>query len=125
MNMLKHISKRHTLVILLGMFVGIAVIGQPIVNEYVKQQERCELKKEKENSDEKSEDSTPEGEKISGIEAVAPATQIQVTDVDYDLMDTKVSFQVFVKKLNHDFVESLSEKLLRVLFNFIISPNAP
>ncbi|MCV9387725.1 hypothetical protein [Reichenbachiella ulvae] len=123
MKILHDISKRNALILILGMLVGIAVIGQPIAKEYIKHHQCCELKKE--SSDEKQEDRSNEQEEISALEAVAPAAQIQVTSIDYDLLDTEIIFRDFVSNFNHDFVEKLPQKLLRVLFNFIISPNAP
>lgn len=125
MKILHDISKRNALILIIGMLVGIAVIGQPIAKEYIKQNQCCELKKKKESSEEKQEDRSSEQEEVSILEAVAPAAQIQVASIDYDLLDTEISFRDRVSNFNHDFVEKLPEKLLKVLFNFIISPNAP
>ncbi len=125
MKILHDISKRNALILLLGMLVGIAVIGQPIAKEYIKHHQCCELQKKKESSEDKQEDSSQQQEEISVLEAVAPAAQLQVTSIEYDILDAEITFRDLSTGFNHDFIEKLPQKLLRILFNFIISPNAP
>ncbi|WP_073120700.1 hypothetical protein [Reichenbachiella agariperforans] len=124
MKRIEDISKRNALILILGIMVGLAVIGQPIAVNYVKSHTCCELKK-KQQSDETTDDVPQNQEEISSLEAVAPTAQIQVLSVDYDILEGKISFIETIRDYQHAFNEKLSEKLLKVLFNYIIAPNAP
>ncbi|UXP32970.1 hypothetical protein N6H18_03245 [Reichenbachiella agarivorans] len=113
---------RNTLILIFGMLVGIAVIGQPIAKNYIDAAVCCKIKQDDKADDT---DSTENPEVISSLEAVAPATQFQVVTMDYQTLDAQITFEGLNRAFSYEFVEELSQKLLKVLFNYIIAPNAP
>ncbi|PIB36558.1 hypothetical protein BFP72_14685 [Reichenbachiella sp. 5M10] len=120
MKLRKDISKRNAFILILGMIIGMALIGQPIAKHYVDDLSYCQVDSEDETTDQEGSQ-----EKLSILEAVTPAAQFQVITTYYHLLHTPVVFVGEIKHTSIDFIEKLPQKLQKVLFNFIIATNAP
>lgn len=106
------------------MMIGIAVIGQPLIREYMDCPLTCKIKDDS-NNDETQDDEGPVSEQISAFEAIAPAAQIQVVSTDFFILDLSLHNNYETEIRSTLFIEKASQKLLKVLFNNIIAPNAP
>ncbi len=105
-----------TLVLLAGVLVAFAVMCGPVLKQYVPcPLTQCEQKDQQEEQEET---------KVSALEAVAPVVQahtqfgdfvIEVLDPEHNTEQTRFS----------SFVGEIPQKLFKVLFRWIISPNAP
>jgi len=111
MKSLKAISNYKALVLTIGMMVAIAVIGQPIVKEYIDCPTTCEINDDYE--DDSSQDSKePVTEQISAFDAVAPTAQIQVANTGFFIIELLVHGNAESKMESAPFVEKISQKLL-------------
>lgn len=108
----------------MGMVIAIAVIGQPIAKEYIDCPFTSEVK-EDQSSDNTQDGKEPVSEQVSAFDAVAPTAQVQVISSDFFIIDLFVNHNVDNEVRSTPFIEKISEKLLKVLFNNIIAPNAP
>lgn len=106
------------------MIIAIAVIGQPIAKEYIDCPFTCEIKDDH-RSDDTQDDKEPIAEQISAFDAVAPTAQLQVVNADFFIIDLSTNHNIEDEIRSTPFIEKISRKLLKVLFNNIIAPNAP
>lgn len=124
MNIINNISKYKTLILTIGMIAALGIIGQPIMKAYADCEFICEVEKDVADEKQGTEKENPAEAQISTLEAVAPTAQIQFAPLDFVLSELPTvadSKSETVEKL----AVRLPEKLLKVLFNIIIAPNAP
>lgn len=104
------------------MIIAIAVIAQPIAKEYV----ACPFTAEvKEDNDSKKDSEEPISDQVSAFDAVAPTAQLQIINADFFIIDLFMGHSIDNEARSTPFIEKISKKLLKVLFNNIIAPNAP
>ncbi len=109
---------------MIGLIIGLAVVGQPILKEYFDCPLTCEIKKDQESQKSEKEDQKSI-EQISTLEAVTPVSQVQQIATDFFILNI-LSFKTEeAKSQAPTFNEKIPVKLLKVLFNIIIAPNAP
>lgn len=124
MNIINNISKYKTLILTIGMVAALGIIGQPVMKAYADCEFICQLDKdvaeEKDNTDKEN----PNDAQISTLEAVAPTAQIHFAPLDFVLNNQPEVEHSETRTLDRLAVR-LPEKLLKVLFNIIIAPNAP
>lgn len=121
MLQINKISKYKTWIVVLGLIVGLALVCHPVAS-YFFDSSICQI--EQQSQDDSTDQEKPEA-KISSFNAVTPAQQVVSSIADYFILE-EIELDEDRDIENHStFVEKLPEKLIRVLFNFIISPNAP
>ncbi|WP_420582000.1 hypothetical protein [Reichenbachiella sp.] len=123
MNIINHISKYKALILSIGMIAALGIVGQPIMKAYADCEFICQVEKAA-NEKDNSETENPNEAQISTLEAVAPTAQIHFAPLDFVLNDQPEVETPKSKALDRMAVR-LPEKLLKVLFNIIIAPNAP
>ncbi|MEO9850103.1 MAG: hypothetical protein ABJE80_12695 [Reichenbachiella sp.] len=123
--MINNITKYKALILAIGMIAGLGIVAQPVLKAYVDCEKICQLEKNA-DSDQKSdaEEENPNEAQISALEAVAPTAQIHLSPLDFVLEDQPEAEMPETSILAKMAVR-LPEKLLKVLFNIIIAPNAP
>lgn len=125
MNMITNIAKFKTLILAIGMMAGLGIVAQPILKAYASDELVCQIEKDEASSQQSDADKeNPNGAQISTLEAVAPTAQIQLSPLDFVLED-QLTTETSETKLMTKMAVRLPEKLLKVLFNIIIAPNAP
>ncbi len=102
---------------MIGLIIAILVIGQPFLTE---KSDLCDKKVEQ--SDDKSETND---EAVSSLEAVSPTHQVQDVSTAYYILDEVFLDEEVIHEKTSAFIEKVRTNLIRVLFNFIIAPNAP
>lgn len=118
MQKVKDIFQSKTLIILIGAMIGAAILAQPVMRNYC--DTICQIEQE-----DQADQSTEDQEKVASLEALVPTPQIEVASTEYSILD---EFKIeIVEDTFADFVqlEHITDKLVRILFNFIIAPNAP
>ena len=118
MNRLQNILKHRTLLIVTGIVIALAIVSVPVMKSYV----TCPVVAKCEPTD-KQEEKKPETQ-VSSFDAVAPVLQ-----VDFNIEE--ILTEVF--KIEHNtvqpailkYISETPEKFLKILFRWIISPNAP
>lgn len=125
MNMITNIAKFKTLILAIGMMAGLGIVAQPILKAYASDELVCQIEKDEASSQQSDADKeNPNDAQISTLEAVAPTAQIQLSPLDFVLED-QLTTETSETKLMTKMAVRLPEKLLKVLFNIIIAPNAP
>ncbi len=114
---LKDISKLRSGVLALGIVLAVAIIGLPIAAQYNTQLSQVEVQDDESDSE--------SSEFIASFEAVAPAPIFQDASTIYFVLDEIRMVEELDLTFDFEFIEVFSENLIRVLFNFIIAPNAP
>ncbi|WP_084373530.1 hypothetical protein [Reichenbachiella faecimaris] len=124
MNFINNISKYKMLILVIGMVAALGIVAQPVLKVYADCEFICQL--DKDIADEKgdSEKEIPNESQLSTLEAVAPTAQIHFAPLDFVLNDQPEVETSEMQTLDRLAVR-LPEKLLKVLFNIIIAPNAP
>ena len=105
------------------MIAAFGIISQPVLKAYAK----CEIIQsieEDASTDSNSDQESPNASQISTLEAVAPTAQIHLTPLDFVLVE-QANVEQPKQNAVSNLVVQLPEKLLKVLFNIIIAPNAP
>lgn len=122
MNLINNIAKYKSLILLIGIIAAIGLIAQPIAKSYAE----CEVisQVEKSAADQQQSEENPNDTQLSTLEAVAPTAQIHFAPLDFVLEKTADPDIEEIENLTNTSVR-LPEKLLKVLFNIIIAPNAP
>lgn len=125
MNLINNIAKYKTLILVVGIVAALGMIAQPIAKTYAE----CEIisqvdKNAADTQQDGADDENPNEAQISTLEAVAPTAQIHFAPLDFILVKTSDPDVEEIKGLT-DTTIRLPEKLLKVLFNIIIAPNAP
>ncbi|MFY0627975.1 MAG: hypothetical protein JXR07_16880 [Reichenbachiella sp.] len=118
---IRKISKYQVWVIVLGLIVGLALVCQPIASHFF-DSSLCQVEQ---NAHEDSAEKEAPDTKISAFNAVTPAQQVATTIADLFILDEIILDEDRDNGYDITFVEKIPGKLVRVLFNFIISPNAP
>jgi hypothetical protein len=126
MNAINNIAKYKAIILIIGMIAALGIVAQPVLKNYVDCSEVCNISKEVESEDNTSEESekTENETQVSALEAVAPTAQVQVSPLDFVLVDRIVAAKpkaVLAVKA----AVKLPKKLLKVLFTILIAPNAP
>ncbi|WP_422361674.1 hypothetical protein [Reichenbachiella sp.] len=124
MNIINHISKYKTLILTIGMIAALGIIGQPIMKAYADCEFMCQMDKDVNDKKDSSDKENPNEAQISTLEAVAPTAQIHFAPLDFVMNDQPEVEPSETQTLDRLAVR-LPEKLLKVLFNIIIAPNAP
>ncbi|MEQ6120063.1 hypothetical protein [Reichenbachiella sp. MALMAid0571] len=118
MNRLHNILKHKTLLIVTGVVIALAIVSVPVLKNYV----TCPVVTKCEQTD-KQEDKQPETQ-VSSFDAVAPVLQInfnleeiliEVFTIEYNTVQSQIL----------KYISETPEKFLKILFRWIISPNAP
>lgn len=122
MNIINNISKYKTLILVIGMVAALGIIAQPVLKAYADCEFVCEI--EKDTADEKQDSENPNEAQISTLEAVAPTAQIHFAPLDF-ILNTQPKVENSETGTVDRLAVRLPEKLLKVLFNIIIAPNAP
>lgn len=123
MNIINNISKYKTLILVIGMVAALSVVAQPVLKAYADCEFVCQV--EKKGADQQdSEKENPSEAQISTLEAVAPTAQIHFAPLDF-IMNTQPKVEDSEMGTMDRLAVHLPEKLLKVLFNIIIAPNAP
>jgi len=114
------------LILSLGLVIGLGIVAQPMVENYIDCKSLCKAAPddshpENSSSDEEKNESDT---KFSSFEAVTSAVHIDVSptnlvteEISIDKNPARITFAEMVRKV--------PRKLLKVLFNRIIAPNAP
>lgn len=123
MNMITNIAKYKTLILIIGMIAGLGIVAQPILKAYVDCEVICKLVKDTDQQKDAQKEN-PNDAQISTLEAIAPTAQIHLSPLDFVLEDLPTAETPKANQMMRMAVQ-LPEKLLRVLFNIIIAPNAP
>lgn len=124
MNIINHISKYKTLILTIGMIAALGIIGQPIMKAYADCEFICQVEESTADEKENTESEDPNEAQISTLEAVAPTAQIHFTPLDF-VMNDQPEVETSESRTLDRLAVRLPEKLLKVLFNIIIAPNAP
>ena len=106
------------------MVAAVGIVSQPILKTYANCEFICQLDKDVAEEEGKTENENPNAAQISTLEAVAPTAQIHFSPLDFILNDQPEVETSETQTLDQLAVR-LPEKLLKVLFNIIIAPNAP
>lgn len=118
MNRLQNILKHKTLLIITGVVIALAIVSVPVLKNYV----TCPVVSKCEQSD-SQEEKQPEAQ-VSSFDAVAPVLQLnfnleeiltEVFTIEYNTIQTEV----------FRYISETPEKFLKILFRWIIAPNAP
>ena len=117
MKRLQKIVTRKVLIVLIGLITAIVVVGQPIMIEQFKVCSRL-----MEQTDDQSE---VNDETVSTLEAVSPAHQIQDISTAYYILEEVILDEEVIYEKTSEITERACTNFIRVLFNFIIAPNAP
>lgn len=123
MNIINNITKYKALIIAIGMMAGLGIVAQPVLKAYVDYEKICQIEKDSDQNNDSGKES-PSDAQISALEAVAPTAQIHLSPLDFVLEDQPEVETRETGTLAKTAVR-LPEKLLKVLFNIIIAPNAP
>ena len=119
---IKNIANKKMLTILVGLMIGLGIIAQPIVEVYVDCEETCCIEEKATETDDQDEKEAET--QVTALQAVNSVAQIDLTPNEFVLeeisQDTNPERTVF-----SELVEKIPPKLLKVLFNRIISTNAP
>lgn len=110
------------LIIGLGLLVGLTVLGQPLLDQYC-EGKVCET--DHHDEDAADADKSSNGETISMLEAVTPVQQVSSTATNYFVLDEFWQDTEENSAGNAELFQKIFNKFIRVLFNFILSPNAP
>lgn len=124
MNIINNISKYKTLILVIGMIAAMGIVAQPVLKVYGNCEIICQLDKDIADDKDTSDKENPNEAQISTLEAVAPTAQIHFAPLDFILNDQPPVETSEAGTMDRLAVR-LPEKLLKVLFNIIIAPNAP
>ncbi|MEO9967541.1 MAG: hypothetical protein ABJF11_17220 [Reichenbachiella sp.] len=126
MNLITNIAKYKSFILLVGMLAGLCIVAQPIVRSYVDSAITYQVDQKATDSDQQKDakEGNPSEVQISVLEAVTPTAQLHLSPLDFTVQDQPTAEAPRSKTLVSA-VEVLPEKLLKVLFNIIIAPNAP
>lgn len=124
MNIINNISKYKTLILTIGMIAALGIIGQPIMKTYADCEFICQVEKADADKKNGAEEGNPNEAHISTLEALAPTAQIHFAPLDFVLND-QPEVETSETQTSDRMAVRLPEKLLKVLFNIIIAPNAP
>lgn len=122
MKVISNIAKYRTFILLIGMMAGLSIIAQPLASAYVTSKIADRTEKNVESDQQSTEN--PSEAQISTLEAVTPTAQLQLSPLtlilEDELIEESLESKTWAKLVVH-----LPEKLLKVLFNILIAPNAP
>lgn len=112
-----NILKYKTLILLTGVLIAFAVISGPVLKEYVVcPVTSCEQSDEQQEKDQET--------KVSSFDAVTPVLQF-----NFDISEIRFEIQTVehntVRTEVLDYFNEGSQNFLKVLFRWVISPNAP
>lgn len=118
MKKLQNILSAKSLIIAVGLITALIIVGQPVVDKHFKK--TCDKKVEQ-----KSDDTDQGEETLSSLEALSPTHSVKDVSAAYYILEViEVTTAVF-ERHTAVLVEKLRTNLIRILFNFIIAPNAP
>ena len=118
MNRVQQILKQKTLLIITGVVIAMAIIGGPVLKEYIKCDDIAACEKS-----EKKEQKTPDTQ-VSSFDAIAPILQLNfdLSDVLLEIINVEYKSE---KTGVLEYTRAAPQKFMKVLFRWIISPNAP
>ena len=115
---LQHISKFRILTITLGVLIAMVLVSGPVLKEKFD----CTAELKTEQKSESGEDKTVP--QISTLDAVAPVLQFNfnLEELYFEVFDTEHKSE---KTTPFAYFVEAPQKLFKILFRWIISPNAP
>lgn len=119
---IKDIVDKKVLIILIGMLIGLGIVAQPIVETYVDCNETCCI--DPNSSDNSDSDEKDAETQVTALQAVNSAVHIDVTPTDFVMEEISIDTHP-ERTAFSELVDKVPPKLLKVLFNRIISTNAP
>lgn len=119
---IKDISNKKGWILLIGLMIGLGIISQPIVESYADCRDTSSI--EQNSADDNSSDEKEVETQVTALQAVNSVVHIDVSPSD--ITTTEISLDTNPERTSFsELVEKIPPKLLKVLFNRIISPNAP
>lgn len=122
----KDILKYKLLILTVGIVTGMGIIAQPIVQKYVDCDTICKSEKNDSNSEipTSDQDNQKSASSVATLQAISTASHIDITPTDVDIEEIDVHENPAITTFA-EIVGKAPQKLLKVLFNLIIAPNAP
>ena len=116
MMRIKDIAKFKGIIMVLGVVLATAIVGLPMVTQF----DRADAKIEAQNDD-----STESIEYVASFEALTPSPIFQDASTIYFVLDEILLVEEVNLSFEFEVFEVFAEDFTRILFNFIIAPNAP
>ncbi len=110
------------MILSLGIVIALSVIAVPVLQNHISSSFSISKSEQKQNHSDSNQDT--EQTNIAEFQAVTPVAQADF-QLDYTLSEQIADKSLAFRENATAFIQKTSQKLFRILFRLIISPNAP